>query len=56
MGLIDWIILGVIAGILGFAGWYVWQAKKKGAACIGCPDSGTCSGQCQGCKGCGCPK
>ena len=48
MTLVDWIVILVIAGIVGLAGWYVLRAKKKGRKCIGCPDGG-----CDGCT-CGC--
>ena len=41
----------VIAAILALAVGYIYQAKKKGAKCIGCPDSGTCGGSCAGCSG-----
>ena len=55
MGLVDCIVLAVIAAILGLAGWYIYKAKKSGKKCIGCPDSGACSGHCSGCSGnCGC--
>jgi hypothetical protein len=50
MTLVDWIVILVIAGIVGLAGWYVLRAKKKGRKCIGCPDSGTCSGSCSCCS------
>lgn len=49
----DIILLVILALILGGASWYVYKAKKSGRKCIGCPDSGTCSGNCQGCS-CGC--
>ena len=48
------ILIAVIVLILGGAGWYIYKAKKSGKKCIGCPDSGSCSGHCAGCKGCGC--
>ena len=49
------IILAVVGLILGLAGGYIWKAKKRGAKCIGCPSSGSCSGACGGCScGCGC--
>ena len=55
MGLIDYVVIAVILAVLGAAGWYVYRAKKQGRKCIGCPDSGSCSGQCAGCNGgCGC--
>ncbi len=47
--MVDVIIVAVILGIVGFAGWYIYKAKKSGKKCIGCPDSGTC-GSCS----CGC--
>lgn len=43
------IIVLIIAAIISLAVWYVIRAKKKGKKCIGCPDSGTCSGDCPGC-------
>ena len=59
---IDWIVVGVIALIIGGALAYIIKAKKSGVKCIGCPDgascasresgsscSGTCSGDCSGC-------
>ena len=45
----DIIVLAVIAGILLLAGMYIYRSKKKGKKCIGCPDSGTCTGCCTGC-------
>ena len=56
MGIADYVILAVIALILGLAGGYVYKAKKSGKKCIGCPNSGgDCScgqGGCAGCTGC----
>ena len=52
MGIADYIIIAVIGLILGLAGAYVYKAKKSGKKCIGCPDSGSCSGNCSGCCGC----
>ena len=53
MGVLDCVILGVIALILGLAGGYILRVRKKGTKCIGCPDS-CCSTQnfCPGCNGC----
>ena len=45
----DIVVLAVIALIVGGAGLYIYKAKKNGAKCIGCPNSGSCSG-------CGCGK
>ena len=50
----DIIVIAVVAILVGLAGLYVYKAKKSGKKCIGCPDSGACSGQCPsgGCAGC----
>ena len=54
MELVDYILVAVVAVVLGLAGWYIYKAKKNGKKCIGCPDScacsaGNCSGGCSGC-------
>ena len=54
MDLVDYILVAVVAVVLGLAGWYIYKAKKNGKKCIGCPDScacsaGNCSGGCSGC-------
>ncbi len=51
----DIIIILALGLILGGAAGYVWKAKKSGKKCIGCPDGGSCSGNCAGC-GCSCGK
>ena len=53
MNLIDYLIIAVVAAIIGFAVWYVRRAKKKGARCVGCPEGGHCSGMCDRCSGAG---
>ena len=55
MGIADIIIIAVIGLILGLAAGYIYKAKKSGKKCIGCPDSGSCSGNCGGCS-CGCSR
>ena len=40
----DLIAGGIIAAIVLAAAFYVYKAKKSGKKCIGCPDSGGCSG------------
>ena len=55
MGPVDYLIIAIIAGILGLAGWFIYRSKKSGKKCIGCPDSGSCSGSCASCA-CGCGK
>ena len=53
----DFIIIAVVAVIIGLAALYVWKSKKSGRKCIGCPDSGACSGSCASCSGsCDCGK
>lgn len=44
----NFVIVAVIAVILGAAGRYLYRAKKRGVKCVGCP-----SGGCSSC-GCGC--
>ena len=44
----DIIIIVIVAAIVGLAGLYIYKAKKKGVKCIGCPDSGSCTGHCNG--------
>ncbi len=46
---VDFLILAVIAVIVGLAVFYIIRSKKSGKKCIGCPDSGACSGNCAGC-------
>ena len=50
MGLVDVIVVAVLALILGLAAWYVYKSKKSGKKCIGCPSGGSCSGQCGSCN------
>ena len=47
----DIIVASVIAAIVAAAAIFVIVSKKQGRKCIGCPDSGSCSGGCPGCKG-----
>ena len=47
----DFIIIAVLAVILGLAAWYIYKAKKSGKKCIGCPNSAACSGKCDHCSG-----
>ena len=53
MNPVDYILIAVVAAILGSAVFYIRKAKKSGQKCIGCPDSSACSGKCSGCSGCG---
>ena len=55
MNPVDYILIAIVAAILGGAAYYIYKAKKSGKKCIGCPDSGSCSGNCSGCQ-CGCGK
>jgi len=51
MNTIDIIVIAVLIAILGGAAFYIYRAKKKGAKCVGCPQSHKCSGGCGGCGG-----
>ena len=48
----NFILLAVLAVIIGAALAYVIKAKKRGVKCIGCPDGEKCSGNCSCCSGC----
>lgn len=47
----NFIVGFIIVAIVGGAIAYIVKEKKKGVRCIGCPDSGQCSGKCSGCNG-----
>lgn len=40
--MIDYIIIAVIAVIVGLAVWYIVREKKRGKKCIGCPYANSC--------------
>ena len=56
MNPIDFIVIAIVAAIVGGAAFYIYKAKKSGKKCIGCPNANTCAGNCAGCAGCGCSK
>ena len=39
----DFIVIGIIALIIGAALFYIIKARKSGKKCIGCPHSDSCS-------------
>lgn len=41
--MIDWIVFGIVTGIVGVAIFYIMKEKKKGVKCIGCPAAGSCT-------------
>lgn len=46
----NFIIIAVLALIISGAGLYVFQQKKKGVKCIGCPNGRNCEGNCCSCN------
>ena len=48
--MVDFLIIALIAAILGGAAVYIYKAKKSGTKCIGCPHAKTCGGTCGSCK------
>lgn len=44
------IIIAVVLAIVAAVGVYLYRAKKRGQACVGCPYSKECSKRCQ-CSG-----
>ena len=51
MNPIDYIVIAVVAVILGAVIAYIRKSRKKGVKCIGCPDGARCAGNCSGCPG-----
>lgn len=52
---VDFLIIGILALIVLGAGFAIYRSKKRGKKCIGCPDAGSCSGNCRSCSGsCNC--
>jgi hypothetical protein len=49
MNPIDYVVIALVAAIVGLAAWYIIRSKKKGVKCIGCPDGASCNGRCPGC-------
>ena len=55
--MVDFLITIILVTILGAAVAYIIKAKRRGAKCIGCPDSGNCTQEkltvsaCGGCSG-----
>ena len=47
---VDWLIIGILLIIAAAAIFAIYRSKKSGKKCIGCPDSGNCSGCCANCK------
>ena len=45
----DFLLILILAVILGGAAFYIVRAKKRGQKCVGCPHSGSCGKNC-GCK------
>ncbi len=45
---IDFIVIGILLVIAVSAAYAIYRSKKRGRKCIGCPDSGSCSGCCAG--------
>ena len=50
MNPIDFLIIAIVAAIVFLAIFAIYKSKKSGRKCIGCPDSKTCTGNCQGCS------
>lgn len=56
----NYIIIALLAIIIGGSAAYVYRARKRDAVCIGCSCSGQCGSACSGagagdsCGGCSC--
>ena len=49
MNLSDIIVTIILLGITGAGIYYLYRAKKRGQACVGCPYSKECSSDCGNC-------
>lgn len=47
--MMDFLVIVILAAIIGGALWYIRREKQKGKKCVGCPYAGSCSGGCN-CK------
>ena len=55
MHMVNFILALIIIAIVSGAIAYIRKEKKRGVRCVGCPDGGTCGGNCGGCgDNCGC--
>jgi hypothetical protein len=52
MNPVDYLLLVILAVILGGAALFIYKSQKSGKKCIGCPGGTTCSGKCGSCSGC----
>ena len=52
--MIDIIVGGIVAILVGAALFYIRKEKKRGAVCIGCPNAGTCQKHSHAEQGCTC--
>ena len=50
----NYIIIGVVALIVGLASLYIYRAKKSGKKCIGCPEGCSKCPSKNGAGGCSC--
>ena len=49
IGMKEILLIAVLVLLAAAAVFYIIRAKRNGKACIGCPDGGTCGGQCKSC-------
>ena len=50
--MVNLIAFAAVAAAVGLAAGYIYKEKKRGVRCVGCPDGGSCGGNCSGCTGC----
>ncbi len=48
LGYADFVVLIILAGIIGGIVYYLYRAKKRGETCIGCPYAKQCGSSCSG--------
>lgn len=52
--MIDFIIVAILAIVIGAAVIYIMKAKKSGVKCIGCPAAGECAHKRKEASACSC--
>ncbi len=46
MNPVDYLLIAILAAVIGGAAYYIAKAKKSGKKCIGCPHAAQCGGCC----------
>ena len=50
MKTVDFIIIAIVVCLIAAVGMYLYRAKKRGQACVGCPYSKQCGSKTSSCS------